>query len=236
MATICTSQACEVVLRQVVPGIGVVTALLIFIAPYKSVKQIEETKSLSSVNAFPFPMIIANCLCWIVYGLLVQDAFVFGPNIVGYPLGVFYTLTAFKYGDASFRSHVQMIIIAASVFIFSGAFLSFIVLKAAYPARLVMGSVCVIVLSIFYGSPLSSIYAVIKARDSTPIDVMLAIASFVNGMLWTLYGVAVGDAFIWAPNLLGVVFCLIQFALLVVFPKQSEPDGFAPLRSNMEPN
>ncbi|KAH6564996.1 hypothetical protein BASA62_007589 [Batrachochytrium salamandrivorans] len=153
----CISFDCEFVLHHLIPGIGCLTALWIFIAPFKSVRKIDKTDSLDNVNPFPFPMIMANCLGWLVYGLLVQDPYVFFPNIVG----------------------------------------------------------------ISAGAPLSGFYSVIKNKDASSIDPILAAASLVNGSLWSIYGLALGDAFIWSPNLLGVVFCVVQFVLMAVYPNRS---------------
>ncbi|KAH6591717.1 hypothetical protein BASA50_008520 [Batrachochytrium salamandrivorans] len=217
----CISFDCEFVLHHLIPGIGCLTALWIFIAPFKSVRKIDKTDSLDNVNPFPFPMIMANCLGWLVYGLLVQDPYVFFPNIVGYQLGVYYTLTSYRVSGKDFQSRVIQILVVSSVLVFSGAFVSFIVLNGAYPARTIMGLVCVMILAVFYSAPLSGFYSVIKNKDASSIDPILAAASLVNGSLWSIYGLALGDAFIWSPNLLGVVFCVVQFVLMAVYPNRS---------------
>ncbi|KAL2918682.1 hypothetical protein HK105_201516 [Polyrhizophydium stewartii] len=217
----CDTDQCRLLLHHVVPGIGVLTALWIFVAPLASVRGIQDSQSIGAVNPLPFPMIVANCLCWLVYGLLVQDPYVFGPNIAGYQLGLYYTLTAYNHADAAFRSRVLTILVASSLLVFSGGFISFIVLHGQGDARTIMGSICVVILAVFYSAPLSTVRQVIKRRDSSPIDLTLAIASIANSSLWTVYGFAVSDGFIWGPNLLGVVFGAVQFGLMAIFPRRS---------------
>ncbi|EGF81945.1 hypothetical protein BATDEDRAFT_36766 [Batrachochytrium dendrobatidis JAM81] len=225
MSTIeCSTPNCQLVLHHIIPIIGVFTALWIFIAPFKSVKRLGNSDNLENVNPLPFPMIVANCLGWLVYGLLIQDIYVIIPNIIGYQFGIYYTLMAYRIAAPEFQSRALQILIGSSLLVFIGGVLGFIVLQGNEAGRIVMGLVCVVILAVFYCSPLSDFYNVIKKKDASSIDVYLAAASLVNGSLWTVYGFAIGDTFIWSPNLLGVVLSLVQFVLLAIFarPKSHE--------------
>ncbi|OAJ40697.1 hypothetical protein BDEG_24402 [Batrachochytrium dendrobatidis JEL423] len=144
---------------------------------------------------------------------------------------------AYRIAAPEFQSRALQILIGSSLLVFIGGVLGFIVLQGNEAGRIVMGLVCVVILAVFYCSPLSDFYNVIKKKDASSIDVYLAAASLVNGSLWTVYGLGswnayisaadpleYQDTFIWSPNLLGVVLSLVQFVLLAIFarPKSHE--------------
>lgn len=80
------------------------------------------------------------------------------------------------------------------------------------------------------GSPLSSIKTVISTRDSSSILGTLTVAQVANTILWTAYGLAIKDRFVWAPNSVGLGLGLVQLALKLAFPavkKQQVPAAAA---------
>jgi solute carrier family 50 protein (sugar transporter) len=63
---------------------GVVVGTCMFAAPFATVRQVLKTKSADSL---PFPIIFVNLLngiLWTLYGLQLHDAYVIGPNVLGF--------------------------------------------------------------------------------------------------------------------------------------------------------
>ena len=77
----------------------------------------------------------------------------------------------------------------------------------------------------FYGAPLSTIYTVIKTRDSSSIHRRTMLLNTFNAVFWTAYGFAVPDWVIWLPNGLGAILGFAQLALRLVFPISDAVDG-----------
>jgi solute carrier family 50 (sugar transporter) len=71
----------------------------------------------------------------------------------------------------------------------------------------------------FYGSPLSTIFQVVRTRSSSSIHVPTMVTNTANGIFWCAFGVAVMDFFIAVPNGLGAVLGGLQCALCVLFPR-----------------
>lgn len=59
----------------------------------------------------------------------------------------------------------------------------------------------VIILVVFYSAPLSVLAEVFATQSSASLYLPFAIMNMVNGLLWTVYGAAVPDAFIYGPNM-----------------------------------
>ncbi|KAG7341724.1 sugar efflux transporter [Nitzschia inconspicua] len=72
----------------------------------------------------------------------------------------------------------------------------------------------------FYGAPLSTIWTVLKQRNTASIHIPTMVTNTLNGSFWLAYGLAVSDAFIYVPNGLGGALGAIQVVLLILFPRQ----------------
>ncbi|KAG7345869.1 sugar efflux transporter [Nitzschia inconspicua] len=82
------------ILEYICPGIGVVLATLMFLAPYKDVQKAIKAGSLGELNALPWVFMLGNCTGWILYSFLRQDYFLFAGNITGLIVSVWYNLSA----------------------------------------------------------------------------------------------------------------------------------------------
>ena len=71
---------------------------------------------------------------------------------------------------------------------------------------------------ILFASPLSTMREVIAAKSSATIYAPLTLAQVANCATWTGYGFAIGDLWVWGPNLTGLLLGLMQLALKLVFP------------------
>jgi solute carrier family 50 protein (sugar transporter) len=71
---------------------------------------------------------------------------------------------------------------------------------------------------ILSGSPLSTIRTVVSTKNAKSILTQLTMAQVINTALWSLYGFAIGDRFVWGPNTVGLGFGLVQLLLKILFP------------------
>ncbi|KAI8824234.1 sugar efflux transporter for intercellular exchange-domain-containing protein [Fimicolochytrium jonesii] len=214
----CSSDACHIVLDYAIPSIGVLTTLAIAISPYKAVRRVVKAKCLEDVDPIPFSILAVNALAWAIYGLLIQDYFVATPNILSIPIALLFTMLTLLYSPASTQNRMMAIVTAGYAIVFMLAMVAFIALhNKYYVADKLLGSTSIATVVLFYGSPLAGMWRIVKERNARSINAPLAITCFVNGSLWTAYGLAVGNAFIWAPNATGAVFSAIQLTLIVLF-------------------
>lgn len=51
------------------------------------------------MNPIPYTAMAANGLGWITYGIVIHDFFVYGSNVSGLLLGLFYVMTCYKYAN-----------------------------------------------------------------------------------------------------------------------------------------
>jgi solute carrier family 50 protein (sugar transporter) len=100
-------------------------------------------------------------------------------------------------------------------------------LTDASGASTVIGIVVNINLIFFYGAPLQNIQTVISTGNSESMHVPTMVTSTLNTLFWAGYGVARRDAIILLPNGVGLLLSLLQFFLVVTYPRKT--------RANHEP-
>mmetsp|Transcript_31050 Transcript_31050/g.75040 ORF Transcript_31050/g.75040 Transcript_31050/m.75040 type:complete len:395 (-) Transcript_31050:265-1449(-) len=87
--------------------------------------------------------------------------------------------------------------------------------------QLIVGTVVNMNLVFFYGSPLSTIFAVIREKNSASIHIPTMVTNTLNGTFWFIYGMAILDFFVAVPNGLGTLLGVVQIVLCATFPRHS---------------
>ena len=87
--------------------------------------------------------------------------------------------------------------------------------------KYVIGIITNINTCMFYGAPLSTIYTVIKQRDSSSIHRPTMILNTSNAVFWVAFGIGVMDWIILIPNGLGAILGFIQMFLRLVVPART---------------
>ena len=58
---------------------------------------------------------------------------------------------------------------------------------------------------------------VVATHSAASLYWPLCLTNGLNSVMWTLYGLAVADKYVWAPNAVGLVLSGIQLALVGIF-------------------
>jgi solute carrier family 50 protein (sugar transporter) len=70
---------------------------IMFFAPYRDLKQaVDRGQGLGDLNPTPWAFMLGNCFGWIVYGILLQNLWLFFANTPGFVLSVWLNLGATK--------------------------------------------------------------------------------------------------------------------------------------------
>ena len=198
----------------VVPACGAVLANGMFMASWPAVAQARTEKNLGALNPLPFAFTFANCVGWLHYGFVCRNHYVFWSNALGCVLGLLYTTTALKLGCPDV---VERVAVGGLVIHICAAYATGLRLASPAKRKLCAGLVANFILLCYYAAPLSTVAAVVRSRDASSISGPLVLVNAGNGLLWTVYGAAVEDALVWAPNLAGVALAAAQLALKLAF-------------------
>jgi len=177
------------------------------------------------------PMLVNNCIGWVLYGFLIRNYWIAVPNIIGFFTALYYTMIGMMFASNKQVKTMLLLLYSGLFLAFIGATISFITLADTIPygekgpsppQSLLLGSVTVVNLICFYMSPLSTLYRVIASRNSISFSWRLSLSSFLNGLMWAIYGSFIGDLFVAIPNGAGVILAGLQLICIWVFPSSEE--------------
>lgn len=224
-----------IVLDYVVPIIGTILTNFLFISPLPTVLRIDSTQILGELNPLPYPLMIFNCAGWIIYGLSFGSPtvyYMFMANLSGLIGGIYYALVTYPLASRLVQVRMRFLFIVLPFFEISAAyFLAFALRGNQDSMKTALGWVAISISVIFFASPLSTIFQVLRTKSGASIHIPLAITAGISTFLWTVYGIALADWFLIVPNGLATIFSTIQLVLVFIFRKASSPE---PERQNEE--
>lgn len=77
-----------------------------------------------------------------------------------------------------------------------------------------------VILVFFYGAPLSTIFQILKDRETRSLHIPTMMLNTLNGAFWMIYGFAIEDYYVSLPNALGALLGGLQIVLLILFPRR----------------
>ena len=177
----------------------------------------------------PYSSMVVNAFVWLIYGLLIREKKVWVTNAVGASLGLYYCKEFSKYCSNTARNlpgtKSNHLIGASLIMLITSAIGSMLPVKVA--AR-VVGLEGVAFCIILFASPLASLKNVIATKSAKSIPLPFSLVACVNTLLWSVVGLfEMKDFMIYAPNLMGLGFSLIQVALKLVYNDRPKGTKYA---------
>jgi solute carrier family 50 protein (sugar transporter) len=226
--------AADVFMTIVAPIMGFVLANYMFFAGVPEMLRCKRNATLGTFNPRPFPVVLANCVSWIIYSTLISDYFLFFANAPGSMVGMYFTLVGYglSANGSALREDLERSAMALMFALLAVALYLGLVASAddagADHRQLVMGLFCNGVLLVYYASPLGTLRDVLAKKDASSLSGNMALANAVNGAAWFVYGAALGDAYLMAPNGVGAVLGAVQLALVHRYPAKRTVTSPAP--------
>ncbi|OEU11762.1 hypothetical protein FRACYDRAFT_191872 [Fragilariopsis cylindrus CCMP1102] len=192
----------------------------------KQKKKISNNSNLDGLNPIPIAIMPCVAISWFIYGLVTSDPYIIIGNGVGSVLSIAYLIGILPLMNNSNNNNTvnsnnkqlfwtQMTVLTSSITTLGlwsilGFLTSDTLSKSAVANGAVLGEALGIYASIFFiilcSSPLSTISKVIKTKNSSSILGQLTIAQCINTTLWSIYGLAVKDRFVYGPNIIVSIF------------------------------
>ena len=209
--------------KTLAPQVGVLTSTALYFAPALSVWKAIKENDMGDLNPLPLAIMSIVSLSWLAYGLASRDKYVALSNIagaigsIGYVVGILPLLANSE--DLRRTQTVLMGGVTAVIGLWSYLGVASVPIEKVTTLLGLFAASLFVVLS---GSPLSTIRTVIQKKNSASILGSLTAAQVVNTSLWSVYGLAIKDRFVWGPNVVGLGLGLVQLALKISFPARNK--------------
>mmetsp|Transcript_28545 Transcript_28545/g.66149 ORF Transcript_28545/g.66149 Transcript_28545/m.66149 type:complete len:303 (+) Transcript_28545:46-954(+) len=208
-------------LHMGLPGLA---AVGVFINPLlETVNKIKIDRDTRRTPLLPFSAMATSCTLWFTYGILREAPGVVCPNIIGMTLGLYYCYVFQRFCPKGANWLPYTLLAHAIVFLVT--LISCVVAVLAVPTHVaapllgVVGNVAGIIMT---AGPLASVRTVVEEKSTRSLAFGFTCCLTVNATLWFTYGFwIIGDAMIWAPNLLNLFISSLQLSLFAVY-------GFGP--------
>ena len=209
-------------------------ALAIYYTPLQTARKIRRDQNVGALSPLPFACIVANCTVWVLYGIIGRDWVpMVASNAVGvasgaYCLGVFIRFA--KPPAKTFATQLRLLVAGFAIFVALQARLAAwrgapkkVHHSSPYPldvdgeTRDALGLLGVGACVVMFASPLSTLATVWRTRSTASLVPAVTVASAACSVLWALYGLLEGDAYVWGPNVAGVLCSAAQGLLFLLF-------------------
>ncbi|KAM0916798.1 hypothetical protein ACQ4PT_009939 [Festuca glaucescens] len=212
-------------IRTVVGVIGNVTAGALVLSPVPTFYGIWKNKKVEQYSAVPYLAALLNSMMWLLYALpTVQphNMLIMTMSGVGLVIELIYIAIFLAYSVGAARRRVLLILVAVVAF---AATVAALVLNLAHTHTLrsmVVGILCVIVETGMYAAPLAVMKMVIQTKSVEYMPLFLSLATLACGISWTAYALIKFDIYIIIPNVLGVMFTVVQMILYAIYYKSTQ--------------
>jgi solute carrier family 50 protein (sugar transporter) len=171
--------------------------------------RIVKMNSVENLSPIPFLSLFTNGFVWFMYGVQRADYTVMVGNFFAILTGgicvIIYHFNSEK------KVSITLYVVSISIIFPS-------VILALYKDQEIIGLIGVVLSVILMGSPLSTVYTVIKEKKTNSMPFLTSLASFFNSLSWTLYGYLVAlDPLLWMSSAVGLLLVMFQLCLFVIY-------------------
>lgn len=217
----------EPLIVTIVRVLASLAACVLFASLLPAIRVVHRQKSTASMpSALPVLSMVANCVAWGLYGLLIADYFpLVATNVVGLTFSLFY-LVVYFYHETN-KGSLSLEILATTLLLIGLVLYPFVAASEGTneeAVKNIVGFVTVAISAVMFGSPLVLVKRVIQERNTELLPLMMIVAGAVNCVLWLAYGLLLRDAFVIVPNAANLLLGIVQLGLFFVFPRAGTYD------------
>ena len=184
-----------------------------FFAPLQAMKQFKKDGTTGDVAPIPYTAMCINGIVWVAYGALLGEPTIWAPNISAFCFGAYYVyqFNLYKAPHVNMTPQYAAIAIAAAA---TGG----LCIGLPDDAGFIIGHCAIVIVAVMFGGPLASISTVLKDKSTKSLPFAFTVATLVNCVAWSSYGIFVIDDYIvWLPNMLGLAAAIAQLGLFAKF-------------------
>lgn len=208
---------------------GTVLAIILFASQIPMFRQLIRAGSSEGFTVPPTFFLFGNCLLWSGCAIFVQHRIdLLAVNGIGVAFTIVYLAIFIRYTHDPVKKR-KLFTISMSIFAFSvGVFVVLFLLPLGVPAEPagVIAKSCAVAFNIcLFGGAINAVRDAVRTLDASKVPTLLTVVSLLCAMNWGLFGLVIDDAFVAAPNGIGVLLSGGQLAALVYIRVQQKKSG-----------
>ncbi|KAK9841134.1 hypothetical protein WJX74_000479 [Apatococcus lobatus] len=210
----------DFLLQTVAPTVGTIVSIVMYGTPVSAALNVKRTGQLGGLNPVPFAAMVAVTAGWVAYASVKENYFVLLANGPGLIIGVFLVMSLQGFASRPVQDTMVYMMCAGALYFVIAAVLTVYQQMHDQDIGFLWGFAAVILQVLYYAAPLSTFGEVISKKSSASLYPPGCFMNTVNSALWAVYGIAIGDTFVWSPNVIGVILGGASLVLCAVFPRE----------------
>ncbi|PKA56907.1 Bidirectional sugar transporter SWEET14 [Apostasia shenzhenica] len=198
--------------------LGNIISFMVYLAPVPTFYRVYKKKSTEGFQSLPYAVALLSSTMWIYYALIKTHAYLLITiNSFGCLIETLYIVLYLIYAPKSAKVFTAKILIILNFTAFG--LILFCTLFFSHGAKrvVILGWICVgFSLSVFV-APLSIIRLVIRTKSVEFMPFILSFFLTLSAAVWLSHGVLSKDKFVALPNVLGLLFGILQMVLYCVY-------------------
>ncbi|XP_059313222.1 bidirectional sugar transporter SWEET17-like [Lycium ferocissimum] len=211
----------------IVGVIGNIIAVLMFLSPVGTFRRIVKNRSTEDFDSLPYICILLNTSLWTYYAIIKPDSYlVFTINGFGVIVEIIYIALFLQFAHPKMRNRTAILVGILNVGIIATILLLAHFLLHGQMRINVIGFLSTGLNIIMYISPLGVMKTVVTTKSVEYMPFLLSFFLFLNGGIWTLYSVLVGDWFLGVPNGIGWLLGAVQLVIYAIYRNSNSSKQF----------
>lgn len=200
--------------------LGNIASFIVFLAPVPTFYRVYKKKSTEGFQSVPYVVALFSAMMWLYYATLKSDLILLVTiNSVGCVIEIIYIVLYIAYAPKQARIFTLRLLLLLN---FGGFCL--ILLLAHFLAKgslraTVLGWVCTSFAVSVFAAPLSIIRVVIRTKSVEFMPFPLSLFLTLSAIMWLFYGLMLKDLCVAIPNVLGLIFGVLQMVLYMIYRK-----------------
>ncbi|CAN0919998.1 Bidirectional sugar transporter SWEET14 [Linum grandiflorum] len=205
--------------------LGNIVSFFVFLAPLPTFYRIVKEKSTQGFQSIPYSVALFSAMLYLYYASLKVDALMLITiNSVGCLIESTYLIIFLIYAPKSVRMQTARLIMLFNLAVY-GLIVILSSLFAPHPLRVhIVGWICAVFSVCVFAAPLTIIRLVIKTKSVEFMPFSLSLLLTLCAVFWLIYGLALDDYYIAAPNILGFAFGLTQMGLYLIYRNKGKTE------------
>ncbi|XP_004501726.1 bidirectional sugar transporter SWEET12 [Cicer arietinum] len=198
--------------------LGNISSFVCFLAPLPTFYRVCKKKSTEGFQSIPYVAALFSAMLWIFYAYVkTGETLLITINAFGCVIETIYLAIYVAYCPKKARMSTLRMIVLMNF----GGFCAIVVLThvlAKGEARFkLLGWICVVFATSVFAAPLSIIRVVIRTKSVEFLPFPLSLLLLISAVMWLLYGISLRDIYVTLPNVVGLVFGIVQITLYAIY-------------------
>ncbi|KAG9133552.1 hypothetical protein Leryth_016503 [Lithospermum erythrorhizon] len=197
--------------------LGNIVSFLVYLSPLPTFYRVVKKKSTEEFQSIPYVAALFSSMLWIYYATVkVGETLLITINTFGIVIETVYLVIYIVYAPRKPR-----VLTAKLLFLSIGGFFSILssthFLSTGSKRAQIIGWICMTTSASVFIAPLTVIKQVIRTKSVEFMPFWLSFTLGLSAIMWFFYGMLLNDFYVMIPNVLGLIFSILQMALYIVY-------------------